>query len=82
MIMPQCVTWVRMATLCTTISQMLPLSVTRTAFAVDPDEDTITPHDPDAEIGQRIEMSELDIERVQILYGCLNLVSLHACSVL
>jgi len=42
------------------------------AFAVDPDVPTIIPHDPDAEIGQRITLSDLDIERVQILYGCLD----------
>jgi hypothetical protein len=41
------------------------------AFAVDPSIPTIIPHDPNAEIGQRITLSALDIERVQILYGCL-----------
>lgn len=41
------------------------------AFAVDPNIPTIIPHDPDAEIGQRVTLSALDIERVQILYGCL-----------
>jgi hypothetical protein len=41
------------------------------AFAVDPTIPTIIPHDPNAEIGQRITLSALDIERVQILYGCL-----------
>lgn len=47
----------------------------RRGFAIDPSQDTITPLDPSAEIGQRITLSELDIERVQILYGCLNAVS-------
>jgi hypothetical protein len=42
------------------------------AFAVDPSVPTIIPHDPDAQIGQRITLSKLDIERVQILYGCLD----------
>ena len=51
------------------------LHYSETAFAVDDSQNTITPHDPDAEIGQRIEMSELDSERVQILYGCLAIVS-------
>lgn len=41
------------------------------AFAVDPTIPTIIPHDPNAEIGQRETLSALDIERVQILYGCL-----------
>jgi len=41
-------------------------------FAIDPNVPTIIPHDPDAEIGQRITLSKLDIERVQILYGCLD----------
>jgi len=41
------------------------------AFAVDPSIPTIIPHDPEAEIGQRVTLSALDIERVQILYGCL-----------
>jgi len=40
-------------------------------FAIDPTIPTIIPHDPKAEIGQRVTLSELDIERVQILYGCL-----------
>ena len=51
------------------------LHYSETAFAVDDSQNTITPHDPDAEIGQRIELSALDIERVQILYGCLAIVS-------
>jgi hypothetical protein len=42
------------------------------AFAVDPNVPTIIPHDPDAVIGQRVTLSQLDIERVQILYGCLD----------
>jgi hypothetical protein len=41
-------------------------------FAIDPSIPTIIPHDPNAEIGQRVTLSALDIERVQILYGCLN----------
>jgi len=41
------------------------------AFAVDRNIPTIVPHDPNAEIGQRLIMSQLDIERVQILYGCI-----------
>ena len=51
------------------------LHYSETAFAVDDSQNTITPHDPDAEIGQRVEMSSLDSERVQILYGCLSIVS-------
>ena len=51
------------------------LHYSETAFAVDDSENTITPHDPDAEIGQREALSSLDIERVQILYGCLAIVS-------
>jgi hypothetical protein len=42
------------------------------AFAVDPAIPTIIPHDPDAVIGQRVTLSQLDIERVQILYGCID----------
>jgi hypothetical protein len=41
------------------------------AFAIDETIPTIIPHDPNAEIGQRITLSALDIERVQIYYGCL-----------
>jgi len=41
-------------------------------FAIDPSIPTIIPHDPEAEIGQRITLSKWDIERVQILYGCLD----------
>jgi hypothetical protein len=41
------------------------------AFAVNDTIPTIIPHDPNAEIGQRITLSALDIERVQIYYGCL-----------
>jgi hypothetical protein len=41
------------------------------AFAVDDSIPTIIPHDPNAVIGQRDTMSALDIERVQIYYGCL-----------
>jgi len=50
------------------------------AFAVDTSIPTIIPHDPEAVIGQRNTLSALDIERVQIFYGCLaavNLTSLH-----
>jgi hypothetical protein len=41
------------------------------AFAVDDTIPTIIPHDPDAVIGQRDTLSAVDIERVQIYYGCL-----------
>ena len=46
-------------------------------FAVDPTTPTIIPTDPLAlvVIGQRLALSDLDIERVQILYGCKNAVS-------
>jgi hypothetical protein len=42
------------------------------AFAIDDTIPTIITLDEDAEIGQRITLSELDIERVQIYYGCLD----------
>ena len=45
------------------------------AFAVNMTVPTIIPLDPNATIGQRITMSAIDIERVQILYGCLAPVS-------
>ena len=41
-------------------------------FAVDPEVPTIEPHDPDAEIGQRDGPSDVDIERIQILYECIT----------
>jgi hypothetical protein len=41
-------------------------------FAIDPSVPTIIPHDPDAVIGQRVTLSQLDIERIQILYKCLD----------
>jgi hypothetical protein len=41
------------------------------AFAIDDSIPTIIPHDPNAVIGNRVTMSALDIERVQIFYGCL-----------
>jgi astacin len=41
-------------------------------FAIDPSIPTIIPHDPNAEIGQRLRLSDLDIERVQIFYCCLD----------
>jgi hypothetical protein len=41
------------------------------AFAIDESIPTIIPHDPNAVIGNRVTMSALDIERVQIHYGCL-----------
>ena len=44
-------------------------------FAVDRSVPTIIPLDPNAEIGQRNGMSPIDIERVQILYGCKRAVS-------
>ena len=46
------------------------------AFASDRNEKTITPHDPNAKIGQREKLSELDAERIQIFYDCLKPVSL------
>lgn len=45
------------------------------SFAKDRTKPTITPHDSDAEIGQRVKLSALDIERVQIFYECLKPVS-------
>ncbi len=49
-------------------------------FAIDPEIPTIYTCDPDAMdiIGQRVELSALDIERVQVLYGCLDAVSRRA----
>jgi len=41
-------------------------------FAIDRNVPTIIPHDPKAVIGQRATLSSRDIERVQILYGCLS----------
>ena len=41
----------------------------RRGFAVDDSEDTITPNDPDAEIGQRDGLSALDRLGVCLLYG-------------
>lgn len=46
------------------------------SFAIDDDVPTIIPIDPEAEIGQRTHLSQLDIERVQIAYNCLNAVSM------
>ena len=47
------------------------------AFAINEDVPTIITKDPEAqdEIGQRVRMSEADIERVQILYSCVSAVS-------
>jgi len=44
------------------------------AWAIDPTVRTIIAHDEDAgsEMGQRVSLSKWDIERVQILYGCLD----------
>ena len=56
------------------------LHYSETAFAIDDSQPTIeTINPPNSEIGQRIEMSQLDSERVQILYGCLAIVSQHIC---
>lgn len=41
-------------------------------FAIDSTVPTIIPLDENAVIGQRVTLSQLDIERVQIHYGCLN----------
>lgn len=41
----------------------------RRGFAIDDDEDTITPKDPDAEIGQRNGLSSLDLLGVCLIYG-------------
>jgi len=41
------------------------------AFAIDPTIPTIIPHTPAPNMGQRVTLSQLDIERVQIFYGCL-----------
>ncbi len=48
-----------------------------TAFAVNEDIPTIVTRDPSAqdEIGQRVTMSEADIERIQVLYSCVSAVS-------
>jgi hypothetical protein len=45
-------------------------------FAMDATIPTVIPLDDDAEIGQRVTLSQLDIERVQIHYGCLNPASI------
>ena len=47
------------------------------AFAINEDIPTIITKDPEAqdEIGQRVRMSEADIERVQVLYNCVSAVS-------
>ena len=42
----------------------------RIHFAIDITQDTITPHDPNAVIGQRSHISVLDIRRMNILYNC------------
>lgn len=42
------------------------------AFAIDRSVPTIIPTVPGAQIGQRTTLSRWDIERVQILYGCIN----------
>ena len=49
------------------------------AFAIDENIPTIITKDLEAqdEIGQRVRMSEADIERVQILYSCVSAVSVH-----
>lgn len=49
-------------------------------FAIDRSQPTIITRDPNAMnvIGQRSALSALDIERVQILYGCIRVVSLIA----
>lgn len=46
-------------------------------FAIDPDVPTIETIDPDGMdiIGQRITLSDFDIERVQIIYGCIDPVN-------
>jgi hypothetical protein len=41
-------------------------------FAIDRSVPTIIPTDPRASIGQRTTLSRWDIERVQILYGCIR----------
>ena len=45
------------------------------AFAVDPLVPTIVAKAPYAEFGQRDRLSPMDIERVQVYYGCLKSVS-------
>lgn len=47
-------------------------------FAIDPTIPTIITIDEDAEIGQRVTLSAIDIERVQIHYGCLDPVTLQS----
>ncbi len=41
----------------------------RRGFAIDDDEDTITPIDPDADIGQREGLSALDLLGICLIYG-------------
>ena len=45
------------------------------SFNIDPDVPTVIPKDPEAEIGQRTHLSECDIVRLQMLYGCIDEVS-------
>ena len=44
-------------------------------FSVDPDIPTVIPKDPDAKIGQRTHLTDCDIVRLQMLYGCIEEVS-------
>ena len=48
-------------------------------FAIDPAVPTIIPLDSSAEIGQRVTLSAIDIERVQIHYGCIDPVKYMTC---
>ena len=48
--------------------------------AIDRNIPTIIPLDSSAEIGQRITLSTIDIERVQIHYGCIDPVKINTPS--
>lgn len=47
-------------------------------FAINTSIPTIIPRDPNAVIGKKLTLSEIDIERVQIFYGCRATVSSFA----
>ena len=47
------------------------------SFTIDKKVPTIIPLDENAEIGQRVTLSAIDIERVQIHYGCIKPVKIN-----
>jgi len=49
------------------------------ALAIDTNIPTITPLKPNVKIGQRDKLSDCDIERVQILYGCIAPTKSRIC---